>query len=59
MNNWMSDIKLYVLNAGTLALSFTNLDMILKLLLLIVSIGYTINKWWLLQKKYDQDKSDK
>ena len=51
MNNWMSDIKLYVLNAGTLALSFTNLDMILKLLLLIVSIGYTINKWWLLQKK--------
>jgi len=44
MNNWMSDIKLYVLNAGTLALSFTNLDMILKLVVVIVSIGYTVNK---------------
>ncbi len=55
----MSDIKLYALNASTLALSFSNLDMILKLTLLIVSIAYTLNKWWLLQKKHDQDKTNK
>jgi len=59
MNDWMSDIKLYFLNVGTLAISFTTIDMTLKLLLLIVSIGYTINKWWLLQKKYGQDKEKK
>ena len=55
----MSDIRLYALNASTLALSFSNLDMILKLTLLIVSIAYTLNKWWLLQKKHDQDKTNK
>jgi hypothetical protein len=56
MNAWMSDIKLYFLNVGTLAISFTTIDMTLKIFLLIVSIGYTINKWWLLQKKDDQEK---
>lgn len=55
----MSDIKLYLLNASTFAISFTALDMTLKLLLLIVSIGYTINKWWVLQDKNDQDKEKK
>jgi len=59
MNAWMSDIKLYFLNVGTLAISFTTIDMTLKILLLMVSIGYTINKWWLLQKKHDQDKEKK
>jgi hypothetical protein len=59
MNAWMSDIKLYFLNVGTLAISFTTIDMTLKIMLLIVSIGYTINKWLLLQKKDDQDKEKK
>tara|TARA_R110000803_G_scaffold40473_1_gene87243 strand:- start:4020 stop:4199 length:180 start_codon:yes stop_codon:yes gene_type:complete len=59
MSFWMSDIKLYLLNASTFAISFTALDMTLKLLLLIVSIGYTINKWWALQDKDDQDKEKK
>jgi hypothetical protein len=59
MNAWMSDIKLYFLNVGTLAISFTTIDMTLKILLLIVSIGYTINKWWLLQKKDDQEEEKK
>jgi hypothetical protein len=59
MNFWMSDIKLYFLNVGTLAISFTTIDMTLKIMLLIVSIGYTINKWLLLQKKDDQDKEKK
>ena len=55
----MSDIKLYLLNASTFAISFTDLDMTLKLLLLLVSIVYTINKWWVLQDKDDQDKEKK
>lgn len=59
MNAWMSDIKLYVLNASTFAISFTPIDMTLKLFLLIVSIGYTINKWMLLNNKDDQDKKNK
>jgi|TARA_B110000977_G_scaffold89572_1_gene119018 hypothetical protein len=47
----MSDIKLYALNATSLALSFSQLDMVLKILLLVISVGYTAQKWYLLDKE--------
>ncbi len=47
----MSDIKLYALNATSLALSFSQLDMVLKILLLVISVGYTVQKWYLLDKE--------
>lgn len=47
----MEDLKLYLLNSFALVVSFTEIDMILKLLLLIVSIGYTVNKWYNLRNK--------
>jgi hypothetical protein len=47
----MEDLKLYLLNSFALVVSFTEIDMFLKLMLLIVSIGYTINKWHNLRKK--------
>ena len=46
----MQDLKIYALNTGSLAISFTNLDTILKVILLLVSIGYTVNKWYLINK---------
>ncbi len=46
-----TDIKLYALNVSAMAFSFTNIDDILKVVLLIVSIGYTTSKWWSLVKK--------
>jgi hypothetical protein len=36
-----TDIKLYGLNAVALSLSMTNLEPALKIILLILSIGYT------------------
>ena len=36
-----TDIKLYGLNAVSLSLSMTNLEPALKVILLILSIGYT------------------
>ena len=47
----MEDLKLYLLNSFALVVSFTEIDMVLKLLLLIVSIGYTVNKWYNLRNK--------
>ena len=45
-------IKLYVINASTLGVTtFTNIEMGLKLILLLVTIGYTIDKWIKLKKK--------
>jgi len=46
----ISDLKIYLLNLSTLAISMSQVDTILKLTLLAVSIGYTIHKWWLLTK---------
>ena len=58
MSEWMSDIKLYLLNASALALSMTNLEVIFKILLLVISIGYTLNKWVLLRDNKKQNKDE-
>lgn len=41
----MSDLKLYMINFASFTISFTDIEMWLKILLLVVSIGYTISKW--------------
>jgi len=51
MNNWMGDIKMYLLNIGTFAISMSHIDMILKITLLILSVGYTAQRWYLLDKE--------
>ena len=49
----VNDLKIYIFNASILAISMTKIDVVLKLTLLIVSIGYTVNKWYLMNKKND------
>jgi len=51
----IADIKLYALNGSSLMLSFTNIETIFKLILLGVSIGYTLHKWHLINKDKDND----
>tara|TARA_B110000285_G_scaffold210280_1_gene252018 strand:- start:731 stop:886 length:156 start_codon:yes stop_codon:yes gene_type:complete len=46
-----TDIKVLVLNASTMAISFSTLEAALKIALLIASIGYTIQRWYLMNKK--------
>ncbi len=48
-------LKIYGINMSSLAISFTEIDMVLKLLLLIVTIGYTINKWYLMNKNKNKE----
>lgn len=56
----MSDLKLYLLNVSTVAMSFSQIDNLLKILLLILSVGYTAQRWYLLDKarrnKNEEDK---
>jgi hypothetical protein len=49
-----TDLKIYALNGGSLMISFTNIDVVLKLTLMLVSIGYTLHKWWLMNKNKDK-----
>tara|TARA_R110000822_G_scaffold141180_3_gene278900 strand:+ start:421 stop:579 length:159 start_codon:yes stop_codon:yes gene_type:complete len=42
----MGDAKIFALNTMTLSVTtFSNLEMGLKVLLLLVSIGYTLTRW--------------
>lgn len=47
----MEDLKIYVFNAISLLVSFSNIEMGLKIILLVASIGYTIDKWYNVRKK--------
>ena len=46
-----TDLKVLTFNAATMALSFSELEEVLKILLLVASIGYTMQKWWIINKK--------
>ncbi len=47
----LTDLKIYGFNFGAFAISLADIDVILKLTLLGVSIGYTIQKWYILNDK--------
>jgi len=40
-----TDLKIYLVNGATMAISMTAVEPVLKIMLLVVSIGYTINRW--------------
>ncbi len=55
----INDLKLYTLNSLAMAISFTNVENILKIILLLASIIYTIMKTIeLIKAKNDNKGSD-
>ncbi len=46
----ITDYKTLLINIGTFGISMTNIDIALKIILLLVTICYTLQKWWLLNK---------
>ena len=52
----MADLKLYVANALVMVITMSDIEVILKILLLIVTIGYTSFKWLSIAKKYNNGK---
>ena len=46
----MEDFKLYTVQLFALSATFTDVSDVLKIVLVVVSIGYTAFKWWLLVK---------
>ena len=53
----LDDIRLYTLNASAMAISFTNAERALKILLLEVSIIYTVLK--IIEMKNKKNEADK
>lgn len=50
------DFKLYVINSITLGISVTDVEMALKIVLLVASIGYTLQRWSELRKEKKKNK---
>jgi len=44
-----TSLKVYTLNFISLFMTMTNIETALKVFLLLVSIGYTIDRWWKLR----------
>jgi hypothetical protein len=47
----LNDLKIYLLNILSFAISLSDVDVALKFILLVVSIGYTIERWIKLRKE--------
>lgn len=45
------DLKVVVLNTIAFGVSMSTIETTLKIVLLIVSIGYTLNRWYLAHKR--------
>ena len=55
----LSSFRLALINFSTLAFSMTNVDMVLKISLLIITIAYTLHKWWVEHKTREKNKKKK
>jgi len=55
----ITDYKTLLINLGTFLFSMTNVDIVLKVILLLVTIGYTVQKWYLLNKNNGGKKKKK
>tara|TARA_R110000803_G_scaffold179500_1_gene241919 strand:+ start:633 stop:785 length:153 start_codon:yes stop_codon:yes gene_type:complete len=47
----VTDYKTLIINLGTFLFSMTNIDIALKITLLLLTIGYTAHKWYLMNKR--------
>lgn len=55
----INEIKLYLINGSTLGVTtFTGIEDWLKIILLLITIGYTLTKWVSLNNKNDEDETN-
>jgi hypothetical protein len=52
------DLKMVVINTSALAISMSQVDTALKITLLVISIGYTLNKWYIEIKNKKNNKKN-
>lgn len=55
MHDFLIEFKIYFFNLAVFGMLFTDVDSALKIVLTIVVIGYTIRRWFFMEK----DRQDK
>tara|TARA_R110000772_G_scaffold27891_2_gene70709 strand:+ start:5895 stop:6059 length:165 start_codon:yes stop_codon:yes gene_type:complete len=48
------DLKIYGLNGIAMAINYTEIELGMKIVLTAVVIGYTLQKWWLMNKNKNE-----
>jgi hypothetical protein len=52
----IGDYKVLLINASSFGISMTDIDIGLKIFLLLITTFYTLQKWWILNKKNNDKK---
>ena len=52
----IADYKVLLINASSFGISMTDIDIGLKIFLLLITIFYTLQKWYLMNKKKNDKK---
>lgn len=55
MNQELTDYRAYIVNAFVFIFSFSNAEEALKIISLLIAIGYTLRRWYLMEKNKKQD----
>lgn len=50
MKNEILDLKQSILTGGYFAFALTDIDMTMKIIAFLVATGYTLRRWYLLEK---------
>lgn len=48
--NHLIDLKVSLLSCLFLFLSFSNIEIIMKIIVFLLTVGYTVRRWYLLEK---------
>jgi len=54
MNN-VHDLRVLIVNGFLISFSFSNVELGLKILSLLLAVGYTARRWWLMEKNKKND----
>lgn len=54
----LEDFKLWLLNLLALFFSFTDVEVTLKIISLLIAIGYTLRRWYLMETKNKKDENN-
>ena len=58
MRQYFLDLKLSLLTGTYFAISFANVDVVMKVVAFIIATGYTARRWYLMEKnKNNEDRS--
>jgi len=55
----ITDLKIYGLNGAVFAMNFSSVEIGLKILLTVTVIGYTMQKWYLMNRDKNKDEKNK